>query len=106
MSIPKPKPADCFRYSADQNSGGCHGSTAVLVSYYAGGLGAGVAASIVRARGPSRMWKDAWLCHDAAYVSCALVMVSLGVPSAFALTYSLVPSLLYGSAALVFARNI
>ena len=84
----------------------CHGSTTVLVSYYAGGLGAGVAASIVRARGPSRMWKDDWLCHDAAYMSCAVVMVSLGVPSAFALTYSLVPSLLYGSAALVFARNI
>ena len=84
----------------------CHGSDSVLVSYYAVGLGAGVAASIVRAReAPSPVWKDAWLCHGAAYVTCAVVMVSLGVQFAFALTYALIPTLFYGSAALIFATS-
>jgi hypothetical protein len=85
----------------------------LLVAYLAGGLGAGVGASIVRAReAPLRVWTAAWLCHGAAFVSfvsCAGVMVSFGAPSfafvLFVLAHALVPTLLYGSAALVLSTS-
>jgi len=85
----------------------CRGSMA-LVAFFAGALGAGVAASIVRAReDPSPEGNDAWLCFGAAYVPCVVVMVSLGGAPSFmvALLYALIPTFFYGSAALVIARS-
>ena len=82
-----------------------HRSFAGLVCYLAGGLGAGLGAAIVSARPPSPVWKRAVLCLSAAYVPCAVVMLLLGLPPAYALGYALVPTVLYGSAAILFAAD-
>ena len=82
----------------------CRGSMTVLVAFYVGALGAGVAASILRER-EAPEGDDAWLCLGAAYVPCAVVMFGFGAPFVTALVYALIPTFFYGSAALVIARS-
>jgi|RhiMetdeSRZDD1v2_1073273.scaffolds.fasta_scaffold1745617_1 hypothetical protein len=75
-----------------------------VVSYFAGGLGAGVGASIVQSRLPLPVWKGAVVCLCVAYVPCVVVML-FGFPPAHALAYALVPTVLYGSAAIIFTTS-
>ena len=79
-------------------------SFAQFVSYFLGGLGAGVGAAIVQALAPVPQWKAAVVCLSAAYAPCAGLMF-FGFPPAHALGYALLPAVAYGPAAFILATS-